>query len=352
MLQNKTLIIKVTEHCNFRCGYCYLEEKNKQNSQFVRINNEVITEIFNKIENETKGKTQLVWHGGEPTLVGADFYKKMFKYEQEIEKNNNQIKIINGIQTNGSLLEECLSTFKESKIGIGISFDGPKDIQDAHRHFIDGSGSFNVVTNNIRKAVANGFDVSSITIVTRAHIGREKEIYEQLKLAGITNAKFNPFSAIGGGKNKKDEYEIAPDEFYSFLKNMYLLWVSDLNGDKIELYPLKDLIRILSGIRPKTCIFRGCKDDFLEIDPIGDVYPCGRFIGVENYKLGNITEDSLDYLFKQKGKLFADVTDELEFRCPLESYLEHGKLNGVSSYTTMYANLLSFIKSDLEGRLA
>ncbi len=352
MLPNKTLIIKVTESCNFRCEYCYLGEESKQDSRFSLISNNVIAELFKKIEQEASGKLQLVWHGGEPTLVGTDFYKKLFIREQEIEKTRGKLlKIVNSIQTNGSRLEEYLQVFKEGKISIGVSFDGPKDIQDSHRHFANGDGSFDIVTNNTKKATENGFDISSITIVTRAHIGREKDIYEQLKLAGIKNAKFNPFSAVGSGESKKEDYSVTPDEFCTFLKNMYLLWINDVDGDKIELYPLKDLVRIIGGVRPKTCIFRGCKDDFIELDPTGDAYPCGRFIGLGKYVLGNITKDSIDFLLSQKSKLLSGVREGYDFSCAFESYLEHGTLDGISGYTAAYKDLLNFIKSDLEVRL-
>ena len=114
MEYNKTLVVKATNACNLKCPYCY----NYKNS-FYREN--MSEETIDKILKVFNGKIgSFIWHGGEPLLVGKDFFSKT---NEKIKQASETIQI--AIQTNGTLIdEEFISLFKKHDVGVAISFDG------------------------------------------------------------------------------------------------------------------------------------------------------------------------------------------------------------------------------------
>lgn len=346
MIENKSIIIKATDHCNLFCRYCYLDDRLKLKKETSIISTRVLDTFFKKVDEETRGVIDLIWHGGEPLLPGPAFYKDIFSREEKLKN----VKVKNYIQTNGVLLnEKILDMFLQNQMCIGISFDGPKEIHDMLRITPNNGGSYKSVSKAMNMLNRKRVQFGVITTLTSYHVGNEKKLFEEYKKYSCS-AKLNPFHPTGRGEKEREELEVSPNEIASFLKNMYDIWVGDKSRKEMLISPYDDLIRIIIGIKPKECVFYDCKDDFLEMEPTGNFYPCGKFAGIEAYCLGNIFDDSITKMIKRKKQLFSDKRKSRKYKCVFSSYIESGNLDGHSTLTKSYDDVIHHIKDDLIDR--
>ncbi|MBU1557743.1 radical SAM protein, partial [Patescibacteria group bacterium] len=142
-------IIKVvSSSCNLRCIYCYYNGKHSKKLQIM--DTETLTNLIEKMlsfgERETVG---FCWHGGEPLLAGIDYYEKIVSLQNKL--NTEGKKIRNSIQTNGTLINKNWADFfVKNNFSVGISLDGPKNIQNANRPSASGNESFNLVMMGLK----------------------------------------------------------------------------------------------------------------------------------------------------------------------------------------------------------
>ncbi|MBU1129457.1 MAG: radical SAM protein, partial [Nanoarchaeota archaeon] len=135
-----TVIVKPTHNCNLRCKYCYIEENAEKGNMPLSLAEEAIKKVseFSKTSN-------WIWHGGEPLLMGVDFFKEIQKIQKFYEKKGNEF--YNGIQTNGTLINNEILDFieKANDFDVGLSIDGPEKIHNRTRIYSNGKGSFKKV---------------------------------------------------------------------------------------------------------------------------------------------------------------------------------------------------------------
>ena len=129
------IIVKLTNNCNLRCSYCGVSGplvRSLIKTEYMDFS--LINELFTKVlEYNDLGGVDFIWHGGEPLLMGLSFFKKIVNVQKEVF-SQSKIKIKNSIQTNATLInEEWAKFFKEEKIQLGVSIDGPKEIQNKQR---------------------------------------------------------------------------------------------------------------------------------------------------------------------------------------------------------------------------
>ena len=166
-----TAIIQVTNDCNLRCPYCYANsekfEKNYMNE----------TTLKNVIEQlmKTFDEVRIQWHGGEPTLVCEKFFKKVKKLQSVF----SNCRVINGIQTNGTLLTEKFLDFcKKEDFQISLSLDGNKHLHNLTRIYPNGSGSFDKVMKVISLMKNKEIKFGAICILNKNNIKEIDEIYD------------------------------------------------------------------------------------------------------------------------------------------------------------------------------
>jgi uncharacterized protein len=134
--------------CNLDCSYCYYLHKQDllgSPSKF-RISDEILeAHIQQYIEGQDRDEVVFSWQGGEPTLLGLDFFHKVVALEQQYKKPNQRIE--NDLQTNGTLLNDDWGAFlKQHRILVGLSIDGPKELHDRYRVAKDGRPTFDKVS--------------------------------------------------------------------------------------------------------------------------------------------------------------------------------------------------------------
>lgn len=291
-----TLLIKPSSSmCNLNCKYCFYSDcskyRNKYTNEFMDFN--TLEEIVIKAFSENVDHLNFMFQGGEPTLIGLDFYKKLI-YFQNIYNINN-IKITNSIQTNGFLLnDDWCKFFFENNFLVGVSLDGFKSIHDDVRVTFENLGSFDKVYNSISLLKKYKVEFNILSVIHKHNYYYIQNIYEFFKKNNFKYIQFIPYI-----KNFNEDFNslnMNSDEYYYFLSNLFDLWYTDiLNNNFFEIKNFLDYIPVLKGYNPTCCGMGGFCSIHMVVESNGDVYPCD-FYCVDNWLLGNIFNFSFNQL--------------------------------------------------------
>lgn len=299
--------------CNLDCNYCYYLDKAEiyGGKEPVMTLEMLETCIREYIAANDVQEVMFNWHGGEPLVLGLDFYRKAVALEQKYAGD----KIIrNTIQTNGTLLtQEWASFFRDNDFLVGISVDGPQDIHDKYRKDKGGAPTFDKVMRGVSLLYRNNVQYNTMTTVNHASEGRGLEVYEFLKSIGSRYMQFMPVVEhvkYPAGKNGKPlkyarPHIVDPSEegasiapwsvgsmaFGKFMCEIFDSWVlADVGRYFVNLFDAA--LARWCGVMPGTCAYAETCGGNSVIEHNGDVYPCDHFV-YPQYRLGNILENDL-----------------------------------------------------------
>ena len=315
--------------CNLDCKYCFYLEKEKlypEETNF-RMSDEVL-ELFirQKIEAQDTNIVSFAWQGGEPTLLGIDFFRKVVELQK---KYSNGKKIENGFQTNGILLnDEWCSFLSENDFLIGLSIDGPKELHDNYRVHKGGQPTFDSVMSGIQFLKKQNVEFNTLTVVNRKNSYHPLEVYEFLKEAGSRYMQFIPvversvkdeksefFLPDYGNDAKVTDWSVEPQQYGNFLCEIFDEWVQkDVGEYFVQIFDVA--LESWLGFQQSLCVFNETCGSALAIEHNGDLYSCDHYVNPE-YKLGNIIEHPLESLvFSERQKEFGqDKKDKLPQYC-------------------------------------
>ncbi len=288
--------------CNLACSYCFFLDKELlyPKSKF-RMSEETLEAYIRQlIETHRSNQVTVAWQGGEPTLMGVDFYRKAIEYQEKYRKPGMTFE--NTMQTNGTLLDdEWCQFFKENDFLIGISIDGPRHLHDAHRVDKGGAPTFDKVMRGLRLLQKHGVEYNVLVTVNRLTADHPKEVYRFLRDEAKTEwiqfipviERMNP-----DGMNLVQEGEqvshrsVRPEQFGRFLIQVFDEWVhNDVGTIYVQTFEaaLRNWMRMpTSGM----CVFEKTCGYGLALEHNGDLYACDHFVEPE-YLLGNIKEEHM-----------------------------------------------------------
>ncbi len=303
--------------CNLNCSYCYYLEKEKlyKNKGSFRMSDELLAKFIKQYIWVQEVKTiQFVWQGGEPTLLGLEYFKKVVELQKKFADGK---RIENSFQTNGTLLDdEWCAFFKKHNFLIGISIDGPRHIHDAHRLYRNGTPSFEKVMNGIMLLQKHKVDFNTLTVIHRQNVRHALEIYNFLKFIGSGFLQFIPIversrkipdaeslTLVGPDEPEAQvtDWSVLPIDFGNFLITVFDEWVRHDVG-KVFVSQFDSALANWVGEQPGICVFAKTCGDAVVVEHNGDVYSCDHFVYPE-YKLGNITDQTLFGLVKSERQL-------------------------------------------------
>jgi uncharacterized protein len=294
--------------CNLACVYCfYLEKENlyRGNSDF-RMNSEVLESYIRQyIEAQPVDHVYFAWQGGEPTLLGVDFFKRAVELQQ---KYANGKTIENAFQTNGVLVDdEWGAFFHENKFLIGISIDGPEEFHDRYRLNKGRKGSFKQVMQGLEILKKHQVEFNTLTVVQDHNSQYPLEIYNFLKEIGSGFIQFIPIvERISDSKTSNGlqlvspgsktsahvtDWSVKPAQYGIFLSEVFDEWVrSDVGHYYVQVFDVA--LEAWIGYNPSLCVFSETCGNALAIEHNGDLYSCDHYVYPEN-RLGNILEDAI-----------------------------------------------------------
>ena len=298
--------------CNLNCTYCYYLEKQKlyKNTGSFRMSDELLEKFIKQyIAVQQVDTIQFVWQGGEPTLLGLDYFRKIVTLQKKYAAGRQ---IDNAFQTNGTLLDdEWCAFFKKHNFLVGISIDGPKHVNDAHRSFQTGAPSFDKVMNGINLLRKHQVDFNTLTVIHRDNVMYGLEIYNFLKLIGSGFIQFIPIIERAKRVTDSDslnlvgpdapeayvtDWSVRPDDYGNFLISVFNEWVKHDVG-KVFVQQFDATLANWVGESPGICVFSETCGDAVVVEHNGDVYSCDHYVYPE-FKLGNIKEATLFTIVK------------------------------------------------------
>ena len=288
--------------CNLACSYCFFLDKELlyPNSKF-RMPEDVLENYIRQlIETHRSNQVTVAWQGGEPTLMGLEFYQRAIKMQKQYARPGMVFE--NTMQTNGTLLDdEWCEFFKENDFLIGISIDGPRHLHDAHRVDKGGAPTFDRVMRGLRLLQKHGVEYNILVTVNRLTADHPKEVYRFLRDEARTEwiqfipviERVNPdgLNLVQVGEQVSPR-SVRPEQFGRFLIQVFDEWVQDDVG-KIYVQTFEAALR--NWMRLPTsgmCVFEKTCGYGLALEHNGDLYACDHFVEPE-YLLGNIKEEHM-----------------------------------------------------------
>ncbi|MBR3074341.1 MAG: anaerobic sulfatase maturase [Bacteroidales bacterium] len=308
--------------CNLDCSYCYyLDKSGIYGGREPRMSmGDLERFVRSYIEACDVPEVTFNWHGGEPLVLGLEFYRKAVEFQNQYKGD----KIIhNTLQTNATLLtDEWAHFFAEQRFLLGVSVDGPSEVHDRYRKDRGGMPSLERVVCGIRKLHSAGAEYNLMATINSASEGRGLQVYQFLKGLGSAFIQFSPVVEhvvwpMRDGKPDKHSrphivdpsedgavlapWSVSPVGFGRFLCDIFDYWVKHDVGRVFVNY-FDCTLANWCGVMPGTCSFAETCGGNAVVEHNGDVYSCDHFV-YPKYLIGNIYRDSLREMMKSPAQL-------------------------------------------------
>lgn len=284
--------------CNLKCDYCfYLKKERLYPGSTFRMSDGVMQSYVRQtIEAHHAPSVSIAWQGGEPTLMGIDFFRRTIAAEKSYLRPGMVIE--NTLQTNGVLIDGDWCKFlHENNFLVGISLDGPQDMHDAYRRDKAGNSAFGRIIRAARLMQQHKVDFNILCTVNALNSRYPLEVYRFFR--NELGARHIQFIPIVERDNDSDYHEgtsvtdrsVRPEQYGRFLTQVFDEWVRRDVGDVF--------VQMFDGVlaswvfgQSSLCIFRPNCGDSLALEHTGDLYACDHFVDPQHL-LGNIQETPL-----------------------------------------------------------
>ncbi len=261
--------------CPARCNYCWSSEPG---SPVMSIG--TVKEVVEWLKDFRKDRVTFTFHGGEPLLAGADFYRQALPV---IAQGLQHLKSEFALQSNLWLMNaELADILAEYHVPVGSSIDGPEDLNDLQR----GKGYFKKTMQGYEIAKAHGVSVRFICTFTAQSVKRREEIFSFFLKNGFTMKLHPALPSIRS--NQPGQWALDPQEYGELLVYLLDQYLDHLG--QIEIMNINDLFRCVFTRRGSVCTFVDCVGSTFAIGPDGNIYPCYRFVGMPDYCFGNVSD--------------------------------------------------------------
>ena len=280
--------------CNLSCDYCYYLKKKSlyPDDQSFRMPEDILEEyILRHIEACPDAVIPFAWHGGEPTLLGMDYFQKIVQLQRKHRPPDRQI--INGIQTNGTLLDEEWCRFLAAEgFGAGISLDGPQEMHDSHRLTKGGQPTHTQALRGYELLRKHRIPCDVLCVVHAQNVLHPREVYRFFKQIKAASIGFLPLVEPRADLDEGVSPSTVPSEsFGTFLCTIFDEWTSqDIGQVRIQIF--EETAATALGQEHTLCIFKKTCGDVPVIEHNGDFFACDHFVNREHH-LGNILETRL-----------------------------------------------------------
>lgn len=342
--------------CNLDCSYCfYLHKEHLLQQEKRRYMSDETLENFIRqyIDGQDGEQVVFSWQGGEPTLMGLEFFHKVVKFQQQYKKPGQRIE--NDLQTNGILINDAWAEFlKANHFLVGLSIDGPRELHDRYRITRSGKPTFDKVMAGVEALKRHGVPFNALVTVNRTNARFPLEVYRFVtRELGATYVQFNPcvepvdftqtaphfwrddsIPTVGSRRARPGDldaivtdWSVDPDEWGRFLIATFEEWVNnDLGRVQVNLF--ETAVAQMMGLPAQICTTAEFCGKGLAVEKNGDVFSCDHYVYPE-YQIGNITDNSLARMaFSERQQAFGmGKCDTLPQQCKQCPYLKlcHGE---------------------------
>lgn len=318
-----TLLVKPAgPDCNIACEYCFYTCKTDYfGGGAHRMSDAVLEQMVKGYLEAGFEQNSFAWQGGEPTLMGLDFYKRFIELKNRYSKPGQVI--TNAFQTNGILLDEdWCRFFTEHQFLCGISLDGPKAYHDVYRKDRSGNGTFDRVMKGIETCRKYDTQFNILVLLNHINVLHPDELFDFYTGMGVQYLQFVPcVEKSADDPRQAAAYSITPQEYGRFLCRFFDRWAA-YGVEKLSVRIFDTMLSFLMGGPHVECTFARRCADYIVIEHNGDAYCCDFYVADEA-KLGNIMDTPIQNLANsQRKQEFNRKKTDIHNKCLLCQYLD------------------------------
>ncbi len=288
------LIKPVSGSCNMACRYCFYRDvtAHREEGNLGRMSPDTLDLLIRRALEETEQYCSFAFQGGEPTLAGLPFYRRLIELQQKY--NTRGLQIHNAIQTNGFGLDaDWADFFARNHFLVGISIDGTRELHDAARVDHNDQGTYTEVQKTIRLFNAAGVEYNILCVVTSALARHPEQVYRSFRKNGWDYMQFIPCLDPLEDERGGERWSLTPERYGSFLCRLFDLWYEDaLKHDAPSIRHFDNWLGLLLGRPPENCAMSGQCQPYFVVEANGGVYPCDFYV-TDDWYMGSILTDSL-----------------------------------------------------------
>jgi uncharacterized protein len=284
--------------CNMACRYCYYLGKKElyPRAESFRMSDDLLDDyIHQHLLASRMDPVMFAWHGGEPTLLGIEYFRRIVEIQTKYRTGRRQI--VNCIQTNGMLIDEAWCRFfSANRFHVGLSMDGPRELHDASRITTSGDPTHKQVLHafTLLKRHRVSFDI--LCVVHAGNVRRPGAVYRFFRDIGVEFLQFLPLVRPDAASAPGDSVPAAA--YGEFLCSIFDEWLERDVG-RLVVQNFEEAALAARGLGHALCVFRETCGDVIVVEHNGDAYCCDHFVTPSNC-LGNIRQTPLSRLLESQ----------------------------------------------------
>ena len=317
-----TLLIKPTgPDCNINCEYCFYSGKveifGKEKHRMSDLVAETMVRDYLALGFP---ENSIAWQGGEPTLMGVDFYRRLMEWEKKYVQPRSRVS--NALQTNGILLDEEWCTFlHDNDWLVGISLDGPKRLHDFYRKDFSGKGTFDRVMRGIENCKKYNVEFNILTLLNAKNVVEPDTLFDFFMENGFKYLQFIQCVERDEVTGQIAGYAVTAEQYGEFLCRIFDRWL-EYGPGKISIRMFDSILNYCLWGRHTICTMSRTCDDYIVIEHNGDAYCCDFFVEGK-WRIGNILQTPIGQLASSKmKKQFSKIKSDICMNCTVCRYLD------------------------------
>jgi len=308
--------------CNLECSYCYYLDTARfyEHPHRFRMSDAVLEAYVGQYISASPGPVvQFVWHGGEPTLAGLDFYRRAVQLQKRYLPQGWTC--WNNLQTNGLLLdEEWCSFLADAHFDVGLSIDGPRWLHDAYRRDNHGRGSYERAVASVRRLQAHGIQPDLLCALTSTAAKEPVGVYRELRSLNTGWIQFIPIARLTADRRLTPD-SVTGEAYGHFLCTVFDEWIRHDLG-KLDVQFFAEMAMAWSGGTPNLCWMAPTCGRVLIVEHDGGIYACDHFVNPD-HRIGDLDTSQLSTLVDApvQQRFGNDKRDRLPAQCRSCSWL-------------------------------
>ena len=277
--------------CNLDCHYCYYLKKEHlyPAGESFRMTDDVLENYIAQHIKASPGTViRFSWHGGEPTVLGLDYFRRIVALQRKHQPPKQRI--VNGIQTNGTLLDEDWCRFLALEgFAVGLSLDGPEEMHNRYRVTKDQKPTHKQVMHGYELLRRHRINCDILCVVNAHNVQYPLEVYRFFKQIEARYVSFLPLvEQQPDAESGVSQRTVTPESWGDFLCTIFDEW-RDQDIGEVKVHIFEEAATTAFGHDHALCIFRETCGDIPVVEHNGDFFSCDHFVDDEHH-LGNIQE--------------------------------------------------------------
>ena len=314
-MQPFTLLIKPTgSDCNLDCKYCFYKDRALEvGSGRQRMSEEVLEKLIKDYLQLGFEYSGFSWQGGEPTLMGLEFFKRAVELQRKYAGGGQTI--ANALQTNAVLLDDDWCRFlHENNFLVGISIDGPKEYHDHYRKDHGGAGTFDKVMEAIENCKKHKVEFNTLILLSSRNVEHADELFDFFVKNEIRYVQLIPCVEIDLQTGGVADFSITPEQYGKFMCRFFERWYDD-GARAMSIRDFDSILAFYMTGGHTLCTYNRRCSQYIVVEHSGDCFPCDFFVEPK-WLLGSILKTPIEKIAASEKKLdFSRAKQKISDKC-------------------------------------